>query len=289
MPGDGQPGLSTAPAPPAAPSLADYVPDPPAPPARQQTGPEVDTLVQHPQSTEPDTEQPDAAPETIPVDPHSLRVGNAVVPVPVPDGIDAKTRAKAQAYLDYAEWQIAAGYDALGFSRQESDRRAASTLTGGALGAVGGAEIASVPAAGVGCTAGAVVGGIVGGLIGTGAAGIGAPLGAGLGAGVGCLSGIAVGTVPAIAVGATVGAVLGGGAAGVLGGGVDVAKPDLPPLIEDMPPVVGMLVPAAPSPIADAVAAGPPQTAAVIGSLQSAIAAMPPLVPDLVALFGQPT
>ncbi|APB01691.1 Isoniazid-induced protein IniB [Nocardia seriolae] len=166
----------------------------------------------------------------MPVDRHTVRAGNTTVAVP--DWIDAKTRDKAQAYLDYAEWQIAAGYDALGFPRDESDRRAASTITGGALGAAAGAEIVSVPAAGVGCAVGAVVGGVAGAAIGTTAAGVGMPFGAGLGAGLGCLTGVAIGAVPGIAVGATAGAVLGGATAGALGGGVDVTKPDLPPLIE---------------------------------------------------------
>ncbi|AYF78032.1 hypothetical protein D7D52_34160 [Nocardia yunnanensis] len=200
----------------------------------------------------------------------------------IPDWIDTKSRDKAQAYLDYAEWQIAAGYDALGFSRQESDRRAASTITGGALGAVAGAELVSVPAAGVGCAVGAVVGGVVGAAIGATAAGVGIPFGAGLGAGLGCLAGTAVGGVPGIVIGVAAGAGLGGAAAGALGGGVDVPKPDLPPLIETAAPIPPSTpAPQAPidQPLTDVVAAIGGQADTVITSLRSAIAAFPPLSP----------
>ncbi|MGW2661177.1 hypothetical protein ACWCW7_09455 [Nocardia tengchongensis] len=222
------------------------------------------------------------------MDPHTLRAGNAVVAVP--DWIDAKTHDKAQAYLDYAEWQIAAGYDALGFPRDESDRRAASTITGGILSAVAGAEIVSVPAAGVACGVGAVVGGIVGGVVGAGAAGIGAPFGAGLGAGLGCLAGTAVGGVPGIIVGAMVGAVVGGAVGGALGGGVDVVKPDVPPLIDapavpDPPnPVLveqDSAVAASPMPavVQQAVEAVAPAVEPVVDSLHTALDALPPIDP----------
>ena len=297
VPGDGQPGLSTAPTPPAAPpSLADYIPDPPAPPARprpqQQVSPQTDTLVQQPQITEPDTQQPGTVST---LDPHTLRAGNATLPIP--DWIDTKTRDKAQAYLDYAEWQIAAGYDSLGFPREESDRRAASTVTGALVTGVAGAEIASVPVSLVGCGVGAVVGGIAGAAIGTAAAGVGMPFGAGLGAGVGCLAGITVTAVPAIAVGATAGAVLGGAAAGALGGGVDVPKPvDVPPLIDVAAPA--NVAPAPPAEVAsvgqqisdavDAFATISPETDAAVTSLKSAIAAMPPLLPNAAAILGAP-
>ncbi|MFB7722320.1 hypothetical protein [Nocardia sp. NPDC056100] len=295
VPGEGQPGLSTAPPAPAQPSLADYIPDPPAPPARPrpqaQTKPQADTLVQQPPTTQREDQEseaplPENEPPTAPANPHTLRAGNTTVPVP--EWVDTKTRDKAQAYLDYAEWQIAAGYDTLGFSRQESDRRAASTITGGVLSAVAGAELISVPAAGIGCAVGAAVGGIAGGIIGTGAAGVGAPFGAGLGAGLGCLAGVAVGAVPGIAVGATAGAVLGGATAGALGGGVDVPKPDVPPLIE----VAAVPLPAEQNPVDQPLANAVVQVGAQIGSavesLRSAIATMPPLIPDPALLFGQP-
>ncbi|MFE3002991.1 hypothetical protein ACFXG4_49595 [Nocardia sp. NPDC059246] len=293
-PGDGQPGLSTAPAPPA-PSVADYLPDPPAPPARprpsQQTSPHTESVIQQPAVTDPDAEQTKPElPQTQAV-PHNVRAGDTVVALP--DWVDAKTRDKAQAYLDYAEWQIAAGYDALGFPREESDRRAASTITGGTVAAIVGAEVVSVPAAGIGCGVGAVVGGLAGGVIGAGAAGVGMPIGAGIGAGLGCMAGIAVAAVPAIAVGAAGGALLGGATAGALGGGVGVTKPDVPPLIEVTAPVLDSPepIPVSPvvQPLADAVDAIGAQAETAVDSLRSAIAAMPSLVFDPATLFGQPS
>lgn len=285
VPGDGQPGLSTAPAPPA-PSVSDYIPDPPPPPTRprpsQQISPHTDSVTQQPTVTYPDAEQTEPEPQQPQADPHTVRAGDTVVALP--DWVDAKTRDKAQAYLDYAEWRIAAGYDALGFPREESDRRAASTITGGTVTAIVGAEVVSVPAAGIGCGIGAVVGGLAGGAIGTAAAGVGMPIGAGIGAGLGCMAGIAVATVPAIAVGAAGGAVLGGVTAGALGGGVDVTKPDVPPLIEAAAPVPDSPEPTPMSPVVepltDAVAAMAAQADTAVDSLRSAIAAMPPLVFD---------
>ncbi|MEC3953776.1 hypothetical protein VMT65_12120 [Nocardia sp. CDC153] len=219
------------------------------------------------------------------MDPHTLRAGDTTVSVP--DWLDTKTRDKVQAYLDYTEWQIAAGYDTLGFSRDESDRRAASTLTGGLVAGVAGAEIASVPAAFVGCGIGAIVGGLAGGAIGATAFGVGMPFGAAAGAGLGCLAGSAVAAVPMIAVGATAGAVLGGATAGALGGGVDVPKPaDPPPVIETAAPAAPQPSPADSMPVGqqvasgvDAFAAAVPTVEPIITSLREAIAALPPLIP----------
>ncbi|MFJ9371115.1 hypothetical protein ACIRRA_42845 [Nocardia sp. NPDC101769] len=292
VPGDGQPGLSTAPAPPA-PSVADYIPDPPPPPARprpsQQTSPHTDSVIQQPPVTDPDAEQTEPEPSQTQADPHTVRAGDTVVALP--DWVDAKTHDKAQAYLDYTEWQIAAGYDALGFPREESDRRAASTITGGTLTAIVGAEVAAVPAAGIGCGVGAVVGGLDGGAVGTAAAGVGMPIGAGIGAGLGCMAGLAVAAVPGIAVGAASGAVLGGATAGALGGGVDVPKPEVPPLIEVAIPVPDLTEPTPASPVVgpltDAVAVIGAQAETAVDSLRSAIAAMPPLVFDPAAVFQQ--
>ncbi|MEV6101483.1 hypothetical protein [Nocardia sp. NPDC051981] len=289
-PGDGQPGLSTAPAP----SVADYIPDPPPPPARprpsQQPSPHNDSVIQQPAATDPDAEHTEPEPPQAQADPHTVRAGDTVLAVPY--WVDAKTRDKAQAYLDYAEWQIAAGYDALGFPREESDRRAASTITGGTIAAIVGAEVVSVPAAGIGCGIGAVAGGIAGGAIGTATAGVGMPIGAGIGAGLGCMVGIAAAAVPAIAVGAAGGAVLGGAAAGALGGGVDVAKPDVPPLIDVAVPVPDSPEPTPVSPVVqsvtDTVAAIGAQAEDAVDSLRSAIAAMPLLALDPATLIGQP-
>ncbi|GAB4590329.1 hypothetical protein [Nocardia sp. IFM 10818] len=282
VPGDGQPGLSTIPAPPAAPepSLADYIPDPPAPPVRprpsHQTEPRPDMLVQQPEE-EP---LPETAPEVIPVDPHVVRAGTTTLALP--DWVDTRTRAKVQSYLDYLEWQIAAGYDGLGFSRQESDRRAASAITGGLVSAIAGAELLALPAAAIGCGIGAAAGGVIGGVLGTAAAGVGMPFGAAAGAGLGCLGGIAVTAVPGIAVGATAGAILGGAAAGALGGGVDVPKPADPQPLVELPvlaPTTGQQI----SATADSFAATSPQAAEAVNSLRGALAVMPQLDP---VVFG---
>ncbi|MGV9838926.1 hypothetical protein ACWDUL_32650 [Nocardia niigatensis] len=201
--------------------------------------------------------------------------------------------------MDYAEWQIAAGYDAVGFPHEESDRRAASTITGGLFSAVAGAEIVSVPAAGLGCGVGAVVGGIAGGILGTAAAGIGALFGMGLGAGAGCLAGIVVGAVPGIIVGAGTGAVLGAAAGAALGGGVDVVKPDVPPLIDaatepgpmnsvpvvEDPPITVDPVTVV---VQQAVATVTPAIEGTITSLSTAVGAFPPMDPEFFGPFVAP-
>ncbi|GAB2443695.1 hypothetical protein [Nocardia tengchongensis] len=285
VPGDGQPGLSTTPPPPSPPSLADNVPDPPAPPARprpqQQLNPPFNAL---PAQPEPNEEEPAVtSPEIVLADPHILRVGNTTMPIP--DQIDSRTRLKAQAYLDYIEWQVAAGYDTIGFSHDESDRRAASTLTGALVGGVAGAEMVSVPAAFAGCGIGSVVGGIAGGALGGAAAGIGLPFGAGVGAGAGCLAGLATAAVSGIGIGATAGAVIGGAAVGALGAAVDIPEPASPP------PLIEVSTPAqeAPPPLDDPLThcdriidningfiANDP----IASSLRSAIATLPPLTPN---------
>ncbi|MFF2551312.1 hypothetical protein ACFVUS_09960 [Nocardia sp. NPDC058058] len=326
VPGEGQPGLSTTPqSPPAAtaPSPADWIPDPPiAPPNRprpqQQTQPDVNTLVgPKPQATQPDTvePEPEAVPqapnqEVMPTDPHKLRVG--VNSVQLPDFIDLKTRNKAQAYLDMAEWQIAATYDRLGFPQDQSDRMAASSFTGAGLGlAAGGlATVAAVP---VGCAVGAVVGGIAGGLIGgIPTAGVGAPAGVLIGGVTGCLTGAAVVGIPAVGIIGTLGAM----AAGALGGGNANQPPPPDPATVDQPfvaPVSAPVAPVAPivpavapipaaQPVYDAVAPIAQQVETVVNqvgtqvaqtvdqvtqtvettvdSLRSAVAQMPPLTPE---------
>ncbi|MFD6357173.1 hypothetical protein [Nocardia tengchongensis] len=208
----------------------------------------------------------------------------------MPDQIDARTHNKAQAYLDYIEWLIAAGYDTIGFSHDESDRRASSTLTGALVGAVAGAEIVSVPAAFAGCGVGAVVGAIAGGTLGAAAAGVGLPFGAGAGAGLGCLAGVALAAAPGIAVGAMTGAITGGAAFGALGAGVDIPEPATPPpLIEGGAPVPELSrLGEDPAKLGDAIADGintfaasDPLAESVVTSLQAAIAALPPLSPIL--------
>ncbi|MGW4351846.1 hypothetical protein ACWELJ_07100 [Nocardia sp. NPDC004582] len=213
-----------------------------------------------------------------------LRIGNTTVPIP--DQIDASTHDKAQAYLDYIEWQIAARYDTIGFSHDESDRRAASTLTGALVGGVAGAEIVSVPAAFAGCGVGA----IAGGMLGAAAAGVGLPFGAGAGAGLGCLAGVALAAVSGIAVGATTGAIAGGAAFGALGAGVDIPEPATPPPLVDVGAPVPELPPLDedPAKLGDAITDGintfiapDPVAESVVTSLQAAIAALPPSPPIL--------
>ncbi len=339
VPGEGQPGLSTSPQqPPAntAPSPADWIPDPPiAPPSRprpqQQTKPDTNTLVQpKPQTVQPDTTEPEPEAvqpqnpnqEVMPSDPHKLRVGTSSVQLP--DFIDTKSRDKAQAYLDMAEWQIAAAYDGMGYSREESDRRAASStvgaLVGGGVGTVAPAVL--LPS---GCITGAVVGAIAGGVIGgLPTAGVGAPAGAIIGGGTGCLVGLAVGaavSAPAWAIGATLGAL----GAGALSGGDATKPPPADPATIDQPVAAPVSAPAPVSPIVPAVAPVPAaqpvydavapvaqQVAPVVeqvttqvtqtvdqavqtvettvDSLRSAVAQMPPLTPEtfLAALAPAP-
>ncbi|MFB7716792.1 hypothetical protein [Nocardia sp. NPDC056100] len=327
VPGEGQPGLSTTPqSPPAAtaPSPADWIPDPPiAPPNRprpqQQTQPDVNTLVgPKPQATQPDTVEPEAVQpqtqEVMPTDPHKLRVGTASVQLP--DFVDVKTRDKTQAYLDMTEWQIAAAYDRMGFSREDSDRMAASSSMGALIGAgtIGvAAPAALVP---VGCGVGAVVGAVTGALIGgIPTAGVGAPAGAIVGGIAGCIGGGSLGGL------ASVPLVAGGGAlaalgAGALSGGDASKPPPADPATVDQPfvapvsaPVasVAPIVPAvapipAAQPVYDAVAPVAQQVETVVNqvgtqvaqtvdqvtqtvettvdSLRSAVAQMPPLTPE---------
>ncbi len=250
VPGEGQPGLSTTPEPPVvapAPSPADYIPDPPvAPPNRprpqQQTQPNIDTLVtpQTPDSDEPEAVEPQVpepnAPAVMPADPHQLRVGTSTVQLP--DFIDVRTRNKAQAYLDMAEWQIAAMYDGMGFPREQSDRMAAGSVAGSAVGAGVGMVSTGLFVVG-GCGVGGVIGGLAGAAIGgipTG--GVGAPIGAGIGASVGCLTGAMVGGFPGMFIGGALGALAGGVLGGLSGGTPQVAPPD-PATVNAAAPIGG--------------------------------------------------
>lgn len=332
VPGEGQPGLSTVPEPPAvntAPSPADWIPDPPvAPPNRprpqQQTRPNIDTLVQPENQSESAPEEETVAPNdqaaVMPSDPHQLRVGTNTVQLP--DFVDLKSRDKAQAYLDMAEWQIAATYDRLGYSQQDSDRMAASSLIGAGLGLAAGGAATVALAVPVGCAAGAAIGAVAGGLIGgVPTAGVGAPAGALIGGVTGCLTGAAVVGIPSIGVAGTLAAL----AAGALGGGTGIEKPaDPPPLIEVAAPVEPAVQPvsapvlAAPvipdyvppavaEPVAQAVAPvvqqvntvvdqvadqvnqAVDQTVATVDSLRSAVAQMPVLTPEaFLASIQQP-
>lgn len=338
VPGEGQPGLSTSPQqPPAntAPSPADWIPDPPiAPPNRprpqQQTQPDVNTLVQpKPQTTQPDTTEPEpeAQPqnpnqEVMPTDPHKLRIGTNTVQLP--DFVDTKMRDKAQTYLDMAEWQIAAAYDGMGYSREDSDRMAASSTIGALVG-VGAAAVAPLALVPTGCVVGGIVGAVAGGVIGgLPTAGIGAPAGAIIGGAGGCVIGASVGGLvsgPVVIGTASLAALAGKW----LSGGDATKPPPADPATIDQPvaaPVsapapVSPIVPAvapipAAQPVYDAVAPVAQQVAPIVeqvttqvqqtvdqvaqtvdttvDSLRSAVAQMPPLTPEnfLAALAPAP-
>ncbi|WP_157534908.1 hypothetical protein [Nocardia inohanensis] len=276
VPGEGQPGLTT-PNQPAVntPSPADYIPDPPvAAPSRprpsQQTNPQMDTYVQpkvqqeqsgggEAEATQPET----PAPAVLSTDPHKLRVGTSSVELP--DFVDEKSRNKAQAYLDMTEWQIAAFYDSMGFSRTDSDRMAATSSMGALLGAgtVGvAAPAALVP---IGCGVGAVVGAVAGGLIGgIPTAGVGAPAGAIVGGIAGCVGGGSLGgmaAVPLVVAGGALAALAGG----ALSGGnasqpapADPATVNAAATINPAPaqvsaPIVEAVAQIAPAPVAQAI------------------------------------
>ncbi|MEC3914424.1 hypothetical protein [Nocardia sp. CDC160] len=318
VPGDGQPGLSTQPnQPPAnsAPSPADWIPDPPvAPPNRprpkQQTTPQQDTIIQPQTSpkvtpTEPEAtqDQPAAnAPEVMPADPHQLRVGTGQVELP--DFIDTKTRDKAQAYLDMAEWQIAAAYDRMGFSRDESDRMAASSSMGALLGAGTVGVAAPAVLAPIGCGVGAVVGALAGAAIaGVPTAGVGAPAGAIVGGIAGCVGGGSLGGMLSVPL------VVGGGAlaalgAGALSGGdatkpapamptalvdtaaqVPLSSPGVPGVTPAVQPVADFLnLPGVPAPVAQVAAPVVQQVAAVVDQQAQVVA---PAVEQVAATVGQ--
>ncbi|MFC9995569.1 hypothetical protein [Nocardia sp. NPDC127526] len=312
--------MSTTPEPPVvapAPSPADYIPDPPvAPPNRprpqQQTQPNIDTLVtpQTPDSgeSEPEVVEPQVpgpnAPSVMPTDPHQLRVGTNKIQLP--DFVDEKTRNKAQAYLDMAEWQIAAMYDGLGFPREQSDRMAAGSVAGSAIG--GGIGIAGTALFGLG---GCVIGGVVGVLAGAAIAGIptagaGAPIGAAIGGGAGCLVGGTIGALPGFAVGATVGALAGGAFGGLSGVIPQQAPPDpatvnaaLPigqqpavaPLSAPIPSVSAQEVAApiinAVAPVAEAIAPGVDVAAPIAQAVEPVAAAVAPVVEQVSTAVDQ--
>ncbi|WP_280353744.1 hypothetical protein [Nocardia otitidiscaviarum] len=257
VPGEGQPGLTQppqAPATPPTPSPADWIPDPPPPPARprpqQQVQPNIDTLVQPPsqreQPSEPEAEPAQPAPETpyIPENPHQLRLGTGIVDLP--EWVDVRTRDKAQAYADWAEWQIAAAYDGMGFSREESDRMAATSSMGALLGAGTAGALAPAVLVPIGCGVGAAVGALAGAAIGgIPTAGVGAPAGAIVGGIAGCVGGGSLGGMVSVPL------VVGGGALAALAGGAlsggDSTKPQ-PPLPIDQPVATQVAAPA-PAPL----------------------------------------
>ncbi|MFE3279516.1 hypothetical protein [Nocardia sp. NPDC059239] len=311
-PNGSNPGLTAPNTPPAAPqqsSPASWVPDAeqvipaPARPKPQYRQPQQTVVT-------PDTSDGADAPATpAPVvktlaEQGKVQVGDQVYDLPA--GTDSKLLEKAQGYIDMFEWQIAAGYDQLGFSREESDRRAASTVVGAVTGGAIGAEILSVPAALVGGGVGAAIGGLAGGAIAAvPTVGVGIPLGVAAGVAVGFTAGVLVAAVPALVGGAVVGGLAGGAIAAAVGGGANLSQPAAPqPLVEISAPApapvaeVGQQVtqvadtltqgidafaPQVKS-VADQVAQSSPVADAAVTSLRQAITDMPLVDP---ATFGE--
>lgn len=164
--------------------------------------------------------------------PRTLRLGDFTTPAPdeVPDNIlDSANTLAAN-----TEAGLATGLNAIGVNPSRSDKIAAGTLGGAAIGAGIGAVGAGVPAALVGAAGGAIIGAGVGALTGAAIGAVGgiavapwlAPIdiaggaagGALIGAGVGAAAGAAAIGIPAAAAGGVVGGVTGGAIGGFLGG-----------------------------------------------------------------------
>ncbi|WP_280186523.1 MULTISPECIES: hypothetical protein [Nocardia] len=329
-PGQGQPGLSTTPTPPPQPESrqAAYLPPPPPAPARprpsRQQQPQAQTVIQprapraeaSPElESVPDAgggdEQPVVETPAAPPRPDTFRFGSTTLDVP--DWVDPALVSEAQEWSNWAEWWVAAGYDQIGFSKDESDRRAASTVAGAGLGGYAGAVVTTPWGALPGCMIGMAIGGVAGFALGAPTV-VGAPLGATIGGIGGCMIGTAVLGLPAFALGATAGALAGAAVAGAIGGGTDIAPvpnpmdtPPPPPAVSGDPipapgpapePVVvqdqavqvaeqvsGQIEQAAPqiSAVADQLSAVHPVVEQAVTSLRDAIAGIPMLDP---AQFG---
>ncbi|MGW4124456.1 hypothetical protein [Nocardia sp. NPDC004711] len=317
-PNGSNPGLTAPNTPPAAPqqsSPASWVPDAeqvipaPARPKPQYRQPQQTVVTP---ATTPDSGDgigADAPATPAPVvktlaEQGKVQVGDQVYDLPA--GTDSKLLEKAQGYIDMFEWQIAAGYDQLGFSREESDRRAASTVVGALTGGAIGAEILSVPAALVGGGVGAAIGGLAGGAIAAvPTVGVGIPLGVAAGVAVGFTAGVLVAAVPALVGGAVVGGLAGGAIAAAVGGGTNLSQPAAPqPLVEISAPGptpvaevgqqgsqvadtltqgIDAFAPQVKS-VADQVAQSSPVADAAVTSLRQAITDMPLVDP---ATFGE--
>ncbi len=211
-----------------------------------------------------------------------LRIGSQTIPLP--EGIDPGLREQAQNSVDDAQRRIATAYDDIGFPRNESDRRTASTAAGAVIGAVVGKVVVfplEIVGCGVGATVGAIAGGVIGGLPTVGA---GVPVGAAVGGLAGCLLGGLAVAIPVDVVGLVGGAVIGGTIGGALGSGTEPTSTDVPT------PSANASVPQTDSPTpapVDAFAAVSPDTTSAITSLDAAIDAMPPLAPDTLGPLTQ--
>ncbi|WP_280427900.1 helix-turn-helix domain-containing protein [Nocardia brasiliensis] len=319
-PNPAQPALTAPPPAPAAPAVdpvqwvpeaQDVIPAPsrPRPQYQQpQVKPQIQTVIDTNDSeSEPVTE----AAATVPAlwQQGKFRFGTATIDVPA--GTDLAIVRKAQGYVDMAEWQIAAAYDAMGYSPAESDRRTATAVTGAVTGVVAGATGVGVPATVVGAVGGALIGGTIGGIAG---AAIGTVIPVPV---VGTVTSGVVGTAIGAAAGAAIGGAVLGGAGAVIGGvgagaggaligdalgGTELTQaPTVEPLVElpagDPAPAIDPAPAPAPAYVAPApvipeqviVQAGAVVDqvgAQVVSSLRDAVAAMPPMpgpIADLAA------
>lgn len=330
-PNPAQPALTAPATPPAVdpvqwvPEAQDVIPAPsrPRPQYQQpQVKPQIQTVIA-PETDDSESEPVTEAAATVPAlwQQGKFRFGTTTIDVPA--GTDLTVVRKGQGYVDMAEWQIAAAYDAMGFSPAESDRRTAAAVTGAVTGVVAGATGVGVPAAVVGAVGGALIGGTIGGIAG---AAIGTVIPVPV---VGTVTSGVVGTAIGAAAGAAIGGAVIGGAGAVIGGAgagaggaligdalgaTDQAQaPTVEPLVElpaadpaptyDAPapapaPVIPEPVIVQASAVVDQVVnqvTADPVGAQVVSSLRDAVAAMPPMpgpIADLAsaaqAALGQP-
>ncbi|MGX1809243.1 hypothetical protein ACWIGI_26275 [Nocardia sp. NPDC055321] len=217
----------------------------------------------------------------------TLRVGTEYVQLPL--GVDGRMLEPIQNYLDGVGVQIAATFDGIGYSPNESERRGAATMAGQVVGAlIGKAAVfpLEIVGCGVGATVGAIAGGVIGGLPSVGA---GVPIGAAVGGVAGCLLGGLAVAIPVDIAGLAGGAAIGGFVGGALAGtGASPAEPA--PAAVDA--VAAQRVPIA----ADAVAVDPiaavsaavgPDAASAVTSLRTAVKSMPKLAPDALGPLTQ--
>ncbi|WP_433574128.1 hypothetical protein [Nocardia brasiliensis] len=234
-----------------------------------------------------------------------LRFGTELVPVP--DWVSPDAQAVVQDLADKGEWYIAAGFDAVGFSTAESDRRAASTMVGGLTGWYAGTAVMGATAGLGSCLAGMAVGGVIGAVV----SGPAAPLGAFVGGLGGCIGTTLVVGLPLTVAGGVVGAGIGAGAAAALGTSTNEPPAESGPPSESSEsagvpvdpapaeggcmetvaaadePVAGLRpdsVAAQPDPVTEGISAVVEQVEsagqAALGSLRDAVAAIPPLAPE---------
>ncbi|MFI5776419.1 hypothetical protein [Nocardia sp. NPDC051570] len=130
--------------------------------------------------------------------PGKFRFGD--VQLDVPAGMDREQAIEINDQSAQAEANLATFLDSVGMERSRSDRIAGQTVGTAAMGAVGGAAMASPFA---------LTGGLVGGLLGLVVGLPFVPVGVIAGPAIGATAGAGVITVPAAAVGAAAGAVVG--------------------------------------------------------------------------------